>query len=95
MHSWYKRSPTDLSISDKVVALELEVRRFRCKNQACTRTTFAERFPSVVQPRVQRTIRLAEMQTDMVIKVGGEVGSKLLTKLHMPTSGDNLIASSL
>jgi transposase len=91
IHSWYKRSPADLSISDKAVALELEVRRFRCKNQVCTRTTFAERFPSVVHPRVQCTIRLAEMQSDMGIKVGGEVGSKLLTKLHMPTSGDTLL----
>jgi transposase len=91
IHSRYKRSPTDLSISDKAVALELEVRRFRCKNAACKHTTFAKRFPDVVQPRVQRTIRLAETQTDMGIKVGGEVGSKLLAKLHMPTSGDTLL----
>jgi transposase len=91
IHSRYLRSAGDLSILDKSTLLVLEVRRFRCHNLACKRSTFAERFPKVVQPRVQRTIRLAKLQTDLAIKTGGEVGSGLLANLKMPTSGDTLL----
>lgn len=91
IYSRYLRSPADLSMLDKAVTLTLEVRRFRCRNISCKRTTFAECFPNVVQPRVQRTLRLAKAQTEIAIKVGGEVGSSLLAKLNMPTSGDTLL----
>jgi transposase len=91
VHSQYLRSPKDLSISGKASILVLEVRRFRCKNPVCKSTTFAERFPNLIHPRVQRTIRLSQTQTVMAIKVGGEVGSELLTHLNMPTSGDTLL----
>jgi transposase len=91
VHSRYRRSPADLAISDKRVRLELEVRRFRCGNSACKKKTFAERFPEVVLPYAQCTIRLAKVQTEVAIKVGGEVGSSLLSKLNMPIAGDTLL----
>jgi len=91
IHSRYQRRPTDLAISDLRVVLELEVRRFRCQNQQCSRKTFAEGFPELVLPHAQRTLRLAELQTTLAIKTGGEVGSSLLEKLKMPVSGDTLL----
>jgi transposase len=91
IHSHYVRGPADLAISDKCVRLELEVRRFRCGNPQCPKKTFAERFPEVVLPHSQRTMRLAKIQTDMAVKVGGEVGSSLLGKLKMTTSRDTLL----
>jgi hypothetical protein len=45
----------------------------------------------MVQPRVHRTMRLARVQTDRAVKTGGEVGSDLLAKLKMLTSGDTLL----
>jgi transposase len=91
VHSHYARRPTDLSISDRGVQLELEVRRFRCGNPHCKKKTFAERFPDLVLPYAQRTMRLAQIQTNIAIKVGGEVGSKLLSQLNMTASGDTLL----
>jgi len=44
-----------------------------------------------VLPHAQRTLRLAELQTTLAIKTGGEVGSSLLEKLKMPVSGDTLL----
>jgi hypothetical protein len=52
---------------------------------------FAESFPALVLPYAQRTIRLAKMQTEVAIKVGGEVGSSLLAKLNMVASADTLL----
>jgi transposase len=91
VHSYYHRSPADLPLSEHCVKVELEVRRFRCRNPQCQKKTFAERFPEVVLPYAQRTMRLAKVQTAVAIKVGGEVGSSLLDKLNMPTSGDTLL----
>jgi transposase len=91
VHSHYVRVPADLSISANQVRLGLEVRRFRCGNPQCQKKTFAERFPNVVLPYAHGTMRLAKMQTDIAIKVGGEIGSSLLKKLNMPTSGDTLL----
>jgi transposase len=35
VHSYYTRKAKDLPLVDKVLTLELEVRRFRCQNQHC------------------------------------------------------------
>jgi transposase len=78
-------------MSEKGVKLELEVRRFRCRNSTCKKHTFAEQFPELVLAYAQRTIRLAKAQTEVAIKVGGEGGAGLLRKLNMPTSGDTLL----
>jgi transposase len=91
VHSRYTRLPADLPLSEHRVNIELEVRRFRCGNPQCQKKTFAERFPDVVLPYAQRTLRLAKVQTEVAIKVGGEVGSDLLGKLNMPSSGDTLL----
>lgn len=41
IHSWYQRHPHDLPNSGRAVQLSLHVRRFRCRNKACPRQTFA------------------------------------------------------
>ena len=44
VHSRYRRRPADLPASGEAIRLQLEVRRLYCRNPACPRQTFAERF---------------------------------------------------
>ncbi len=87
----YYRKPADLPCVGHVLELQLKVRSFFCKNEACGYQTFAERFPEVVAPYARRTERLAANQQEVAFAVGGEVGARLLTMLGMPISPDTLI----
>lgn len=62
VHSRYRRRPTDLPASGEAVRLQLEVRRFYCRDPACPRQTFAERVSKLLARHAQRTSRLAEAQ---------------------------------
>jgi hypothetical protein len=77
-------------VEERSVRLHLLVRRFRCVNRRCPRRTFAESYPKLVMPYAQRTIRLREVQCELGLVVGGELGSCLMTILHMPTSPDTV-----
>lgn len=91
IHSWYQRSPHDLPSSGQGVRLNLHVRRFHCRNQACPRQTFAERLPEVVPISVQRTTRLTVLLKIFAVTVNAQEGSCLLTHLAIPISGDTLL----
>ncbi|HEY0969364.1 MAG TPA: ISL3 family transposase [Gemmatimonadales bacterium] len=90
-HSTYVRRPADLPSLGRTVRLELQVRRFYCRNSSCHRRTFAERLPGLLDVRARRTRRLAAAQTAVAVEVGGEAGARLLERLAMPTSPDTLV----
>lgn len=73
------------------VTLRVLVRRFRCENEACSRTTFAESFSEVAARRAQRTRRLAATQTAVGLALGGLAGARLLRVLGGPTSASTLL----
>jgi transposase len=91
VHSRYQRHVTDLPLAGWQVKMELQVRRYFCDNQRCTRRTFAERLPDFVVPFARRSIRLAEQQRQTALTTGGEAGARLLSRLAMPTSGATLL----
>ncbi|WP_182905553.1 hypothetical protein [Microbispora sp. H13382] len=45
MHSSCERRVCDSAAGDQETVLHLQVRRFRCGNDACAAETFAERVP--------------------------------------------------
>jgi hypothetical protein len=73
------------------VRLHLQVRRFRCPNDACPRRIFAEQLPEVTTARARRTIRLRQVQQKLGLALGGEPGSRLTAQLAMPISPDTLL----
>jgi len=91
VHSRYKRKPADLASLGRRVGVSLRVRRFYCRNAACTRRTFCERLPELVEPHARRTCRLAEAQTRVGIALGGQAGSRMLHDLAMPASPDTVL----
>ncbi|MBL6081208.1 transposase family protein [Belnapia sp. T18] len=78
VHSRTVRRPADLPCLGRQVRLELAVRRLYCRNPACSRRTFAERLPSLIAPRAQRTDRLATAQGWVGIAIGSEAGARML-----------------
>ena len=91
VHSRYRRRPADLPASGKPVRLQLAVRRFYCRDPACPRRTFAERFPKLLARHAQRTRRLADAQARTGLALGGQPAARLLAHLAMPASATTLL----
>src|SRR4051812_43617791 len=91
VHSRYRRRPADLPSLGRAVRLDLRLRRFYCRNAACTRRTFAERLPELIRPHARRTSRLAEAQARVGAALGGEGSARLLQHLAMPASADTVL----
>ena len=91
IHSHYQRSPRDLPVSGKQVRLVLAVRRFRCRNAACSRKIFCERLPKVVAVSAQQSVRLAIVLEQLSLALGGQAGARQSAGLGMPTSPSTLL----
>ena len=91
VHSCYHRRAADLPASGKAVQLQLVVRRFYCHDPACSRRTFAERFPKLLARHAQRTRRLVQAQARTGLALGGLPAARLLAHLAMPTSATTLL----
>jgi transposase len=91
VHSRYRRVLDDLPWQGRSVRLHVQVRRLRCRNEACPRRTFAERLADIARPAARRTERLGDLQRHIGLAVGGEAGRRLAERLAMPTSADTLL----
>src|SRR5919202_5540519 len=90
VHSRYRRRPADLPALGRAVRVDLRLRRFYCRNAACTRRTFAERLPELINPHARRTCRLAEAQGRVGAALGGEAGARLLPRPALPGNADTV-----
>jgi transposase len=91
VHSHYDRSPADFPVPAGCVRLYLRVKRFRCQREGCSRATFVEIFPDLLDKSARRTVRLHKAQEAIAFALGGQAGSRLASKLQMPISGDTLL----
>ena len=80
VHSRYERSLVDLPIGTQPVRLQLQVRRFRCRNSACPQRIFAERFPRVAAAHARRTEVQREALVDFGLALGGSAGARLANR---------------
>jgi transposase len=91
LHSRYLRRLADLPWQGRPVTLQVQARRFRCLNPACSRQTFAERLSDTAPAAARRTERLGDLQCHLGLALGGEAGMRLAERLAMPTSADTLL----
>jgi transposase len=85
VHSRYERRLADLPWQGRPVAVRVRARRFFRAEPACPRRTFAERLPGVARPFARRCERLADVQRQVALALGGEAGTRLSARLAMPT----------
>ncbi len=91
VHSHYQRRPRDLPVRGKAVRLALRLRRFRCRNQACTRSIFVERLSNLVPVYAQRTTSLTAALQVIGFALGGEPGRRVAMALGLPIGADTLL----
>lgn len=91
VQSRYSRTLRDLPASGRSVHLIVRVRRFFCQESTCIRKIFAERFPSLMLPRVKFTLRLQETLREMGFVLGGEAGARLGKHLSIPGGPDTIL----
>lgn len=90
-HSRYVRTLKDLPWGQYSVVIVLEAGKWFCENPECERCIFTERLPGIARPWARRTERLAEVQTELGLTVGGRAGACLSELLHSLVSRDTLI----
>src|SRR6516225_4291416 len=89
--SRYRRTVADRPCHGRIRVLRLGVRRFRCRNPACTQRIFCQRLPQLFQAHARSPIRLIDIHRVIGLTLGGEAGSRLTEHLDMPTSPDTLL----
>jgi transposase len=90
-HSRYRRRLRDLPWQGKSVRIHFQARRFRCRNPQCERKIFAEQLSEIAAPRARETARLCEIIGLVGYAMGGLPGSRLLSRLGMPSSDDTVL----
>jgi len=91
VHSLYQRTLADLPWGRQTVRLQLRVRKFFCRQPACSRRVFTERLPSLVAPYARRTRRLTDVVRLLAFALGGEPGARIVERLGMATSPATLL----
>ena len=90
-HSGYERHLADLSLVGRQVVVDLRVRRFRCRQQTCSRHTFVEQAPLFAARYAHRTLRLRAVLETIGLALGGRPGSRHSQRLAVPTSRSTLL----
>lgn len=91
IHDRYRRHPVDLPWRACSVRLALTVRRFRCENAECPRSTFAEDFGPSLLRGARRTTEAAALLLTLAESAGGEEGARLARTAGMTISPDTLL----
>lgn len=91
IHSRYQRKLADVSWACVPVRIHVRVRRFFCDQPACLQRIFTERLPTIMHPYARRTTRLARIQQQVGLLLGGAAGTVLCTALGIPAGVDLLL----
>lgn len=87
----YLRFVSDLPWHGVKIKLVLKVRKFRCRNDLCSRKVFCERLQKVVAKYARRTFRLNEVISFLAFTLGGRGGAKATQKMNISVGKDTLI----
>ena len=71
------RTLVDLPWGGRPVRIRLRVRRFHCRNRACPRRIFAERFPQLAAVKARRTLAQRAALAEFGLALGGAPGARL------------------
>jgi transposase len=86
-----QRMAADRPWGHRPVRLVIRVRRFVCRNAACPRRVFAERFPTLLAPYAQRTTPHQADLRELGLALGGRAGARLAGRLGVAVSHDTVL----
>jgi transposase len=91
LHSHYQRSSADLPWHGVTIKLQLQSRKFRCRNLLCSQKIFCERLPKVIAPYARKTLRLDQALTLLAFALGGAAGARTACGLNLSISDSSLL----
>jgi transposase len=77
VHGGYARLVTDGAAGGRPVLIVLQVRRFRCRNPACTAVTFAEQAGGLSERYRRRSVPLTAMLAGFGLELAGRAAARL------------------
>jgi transposase len=87
----YIRQLQDLPVQGIAVRREVRMRRWRCRNQRCSRQSFVGRLEKSALPHARRTHRVSELARLLGHATGGRSAERLLHRLGIPHSDDTVL----
>ncbi|WP_431879307.1 transposase family protein [Amycolatopsis sacchari] len=81
VHAFHERVPADVPVDGRRMLVRLRIRRMRCPVGECTRQTFREQVPGLVERYQRRTVRLGEQVRAVVRELAGRASARLLPKV--------------
>lgn len=91
VHGRYVRSLRDVAVGGVGVIVELQVRRFRCRNPACPAVTFAEQVQGLTRPHSRFTPLLLGLLARIGLALAGRAGARLTAVSGIATGRDTLL----
>ncbi|WP_053648450.1 ISL3 family transposase [Streptomyces sp. XY431] len=91
VHSRYVRRLDDTAAGQRRVVIELQVRRFRCRQRACPQATFAEQVPGLTFRHGRRSQSLQTALLQVALMLAGRAGARLAGALAAPVSRSTLL----
>ena len=91
VHSRYQRHLADTASGGQELLIDLQVRRFFCGNDGCSKTTFAEQIPGLTTRYGRRTCHLQSVLQAVALALGGRAGARLTGRLACAVSRSTLV----
>lgn len=91
IHGRYRRRLSDITLAQRTVVVELQVRRFLCTAVECARRTFVEQITGLTQRFARRTLPLRKILEEIGLALAGRSGARLARTLAMPAGVNTLL----
>ncbi|MEE4598358.1 ISL3 family transposase [Streptomyces sp. DSM 41524] len=91
VHSRYVRRLADSAIGGRPVMIELQVRRFRCRERVCPWATFAEQISGLTFRHGRRSVGLHSVLQQLALMLAGRAGVRLANFLEVRASRSTLL----
>lgn len=94
VHSFYRRTLTDLPICGKAVSLQIRLRKIFCRNDQCARKIFAQTAPDYFVPFARRLNRAQQPLQAIALLTGARPAARLCELIGQPVSHSTLLRIS-
>jgi transposase len=91
VHSRYVRRLADSAVGGRPVVIQLQVRRFRCPERACSQVTFVEQVDGLTFRYGRRSSGLQAVLRHLAVMLAGRAGARLADSLAVRTSRSTLL----
>jgi transposase len=95
VHAFHERVPADVPVDGRRVLVRVRVRRMRCRAQGCSRQTFREQVPGVLERYQRRTVRLNAQLRSVIQELAGRPAARLLPVMGIVAGKDTAVRALL